>query len=450
MFLASLLGILILIANISRKLKPEEVFLFVWSVLILLANYGQNRFAYYYSVNASILAAYVGGLLLEKVKWSELDEKFKANVKSFADIPHSLKFFKIEQVLAVIAIFLVLIIPVYSAAMLYTGGSNDPSNEWFEACIWLRTNTPDPGMDYNAIYDAPQNGESFKYPDTAYGVMSWWDFGHFIETIGHRMPNANPFQAGIGGRRGSINETNQPGAATFFTAQSEEEANAVLEGVDPRPGKMGARYIMSSEFMASDYDNRRGIFGAMHEWTLDNAGYFQPYRIGNEYQLLPSTRYYNSMEVRLQFFDGDGFKHYRLVHETWADQTDEVTYKRIYNLFFEGNIPEVNTGFVKIFEYVKGANVTGTASPNEKVKISATIVTGQNRTFEYSQSTTSDSQGRYSIYSAVFDRWFDPRRDAVRYCTFKPIQTELWKHDQRSKSKGRSRVERRRNKSLKK
>jgi dolichyl-diphosphooligosaccharide--protein glycosyltransferase len=149
--------------------------------------------------------------------------------------------------------------------------------------------------------------------------------------------------------------------------------------------------------MASDYDNHRGIFGAMHEWTLDNAGYFQPYRIGNEYQLLPSTRYYNSMEARLQFFDGDGFKHYRLVHETWADQTDEVTYKRIYNLFFEGNIPEVNTGFVKIFEYVKGANVTGTASPNEAVKISATIITGQNRTFEYSQSTTSDSQGRYGF-----------------------------------------------------
>ena len=394
-FWASLFGILILIANISRKLKPEEVFLFVWSVLILFANYGQNRFAYYYSVNASILAAYVGGLLLEKVKWDELDEKLKSNVKSFADVPGSFKFFKIEQVLVVIAIFLVLIIPVYKAAMPYTGGSNDPPNEWFEACIWLRTNTPDPGMDYNAIYNAPQNGESFKYPDMAYGVMSWWDFGHYIETIGHRMPNANPFQAGIGGRRGSINETNQPGAATFFTAQSEEEANAVLKGIDPRPGKIGARYIMSSEFMASDSDNRRGIFSAMHEWTLDNEGYLQPYWTGDSYQYLPSTRYYNSMEVRLQFFDGDGFKHYRLVHETWADQTDEVTYKRIYNLFFEGNIQEVNTGFVKIFEYVKGANITGNASPNEKVNIKATILTGQNRTFEYSQSTSADSQGRY-------------------------------------------------------
>ena len=54
---------------------------------MLLAIYGQIRFAYYYSINVSILSAYVGGLLLEAVKWNELDEKFKSTVKSSADIP---------------------------------------------------------------------------------------------------------------------------------------------------------------------------------------------------------------------------------------------------------------------------------------------------------------------------------------------------------------------------
>ena len=57
----------------------------------------------------------------------------------------------------------------------------------------------------------------------------------------------------------------------------------------------------------------------------------------------------------------------------------------------------MDTGYVKIFEYVKGAKITGTASPNETVKISATILTGQGRTFDYSQSTTSDSEGRYEF-----------------------------------------------------
>lgn len=405
-FWASIMGMLVLIANIFRKPKTEEVLLFVWSALILLANAGQNRFAYYYAVNAAILAALVGGLLLEKVKWDELDDGFKANVKSFADIPKFLKSLVAEQtgtvliqVAAVLVILVVLILPVYGTAMRYTGGSNDPNNEWFEACTWLNKNTPDPGMDFNAIYKAPARvgTDVFNYPDTAYGVMSWWDYGHYIEAIGHRMPNANPFQAGIGGRRVSIDETNAPGAASYFTAQSEEEANKVLKAVDPRPDKMGARYIISSELMASVFDNQRGIFLAMPEWTLDKEGYFQSYWTGNGYQALPSTRYYNSMEVRLHYFDGNSFKHYRLVHETWADQTDEVNLKRIYNLFYEGNIPEVNTGFVKIFEYVNGANITGTAAPNEIIKISTEIVTGYNRTFEYSQSTTSDSQGRYEF-----------------------------------------------------
>ncbi|MDD4498012.1 MAG: oligosaccharyl transferase, archaeosortase A system-associated, partial [Methanosarcinaceae archaeon] len=62
-----------------------------------------------------------------------------------------------------------------------------------------------------------------------------------------------------------------------------------------------------------------------------------------------------------------------------------------------GDIPEVETGFVKIFEYVKGAKVTGTAGPNETVKISATIRTSQGRTFEYSQETTSDASGKYEF-----------------------------------------------------
>ena len=205
------------------------------------------------------------------------------------------------------------------------------------------------------------------------------------------MPNANPFQAGIGGRRVSLSEPNLPGAATFFMAQSEEEANKVLEAVDPSPNKAGARYIVSDEKMAT------GIFMAMPEWTLDTDGYFKSYWVGTGYRYLPSTRYYNSMEARLHILDGNGLKHYRMVHETRAAQTSEVGYKQVYNYLFDGNVPEVNTGYVKIFEYVKGANVTGTVSPNETVKLSTKIVTGQKRAFEYSQSTISDSKGSFEL-----------------------------------------------------
>jgi len=253
-------------------------------------------------------------------------------------------------------------------------------------------------MDYNAIYEVPEEGELFEYPDTAYGVMSWWDYGHWIETIGHRMPNANPFQAGIGGRRGSIEEENMPGASTFFTAPSEEEATAVLEAVHPDPDKAGARYIVSDIEMASLLHGKvNPKFSAMATWTLDDEGYYAQYQVGANSQILPTMRYYNSMESRLHFFDGNGLKQYRLVHESWAGQSDEAAYKQIYNLFYGGSIPETDTGYVKIFEYVKGAKITGTTSPNETVNINTIILTGQGRTFDYSQSTTSDSEGRYEF-----------------------------------------------------
>ncbi len=165
-FYASILGMVVLAVNLFRKPKSHEVLLFVWSIFILLSIYSQNRFAYYYSINVSLLSAYLGGLLLDKVKWSELDQKFKSTVKSPADLPNALKFIKVQQVLAVLAIVVFLIYPVYGSAMQQATGSNDPPGPWMEACTWLRSNTPDPGMDYNAIYEAPKNGELFKYPDT--------------------------------------------------------------------------------------------------------------------------------------------------------------------------------------------------------------------------------------------------------------------------------------------
>ncbi|HEY3362857.1 MAG TPA: oligosaccharyl transferase, archaeosortase A system-associated [Methanosarcina sp.] len=394
-FYASLLGMVILAVNLVRKPKPHEVLLLIWSLMIFLAIYGQNRFAYYYSINVSILSAYLGGLLLDKVNWNELDQKFKSTVKSPADIPSVYTFIKVQQVLAVLAIVIFLIYPAYGSAIQQAStGSNDPPGPWMEACIWLRSNTPDPGMNYNAIYDAPETGELFNYPATAYGVMSWWDYGHYIEAIGHRMPNANPFQAGIGGRRVSINETNQPGAATFFTAQSEKKASEVLEAIDPRPDKAGARYVISDAKMAVY------IFGSIATWTLDTDGYFQPYLTNSGYMSIPSTRYFNSMEARLHIFDGNGLKQYRMVYETEATETFkayELMYKQVYNFLFGGKILEVNTGYVKIFEYVKGANITGTASPNDTVKIDTIIRTNQGRTFDYSQSTTADSEGRYEF-----------------------------------------------------
>ncbi len=388
------LGILIYKA-FTQKNTPENTFLIVWTLMIIWAMLQQNRFAYYYSVNAAILSAWIGIKVLDLAGWKKLIDDIKS--KAF-----NAKSIKVMHILSAAFIILILIYPSYSLAMQQSQGTGGPNGYWIEATQWLRYNTPDPGLDYYESYEKPAVGESYQYPETAYGVMSWWDYGHWIEVIGRRIPNANPFQHGVGGRRNSIDEENQPGASTFFTAPSEEEATKVLEAIHPDPEKAGARYIVSDVEMAT------GKFYAMTAWTLDTDNYYIPVQTDVGYQNVPGPRYYDSMEARLHIFDASGLKQYRMVYESPIGSTQEPGYKNVYNVLYGGTLAEENTGYVKIFEYVEGATITGTAPVNETVVVSNTILTNQMRTFTYTQSTTSD--GTYSI--------------TVPYSTTGPIEAE--------------------------
>ncbi|MDK2831292.1 MAG: dolichyl-phosphooligosaccharide-protein glycotransferase, partial [Methanolobus sp.] len=349
----------------TQKNTPDKSFLMVWTLMIIWAMLQQNRFAYYYSVNAAILSAWIGIEILNIAGWKDIASSIRSKTFNAKNI-------KAMHILSAIFIILIMVYPSYSLAMQQSQGTGGPNGYWIEATQWLRYDTPDPGLDYYENYQKPATGESYNYPDTAYGVMSWWDYGHWIEVIGRRIPNANPFQQGVGGRRNSLEEENQPGASTFFTASSEEEATAVLEAINPDPNKAGARYIVSDVEMAT------GKFYAMAAWTLDTADYYvQVQTTNSEYVTVPGKRYFNSMEARLHIFDGNGLKQYRMVHESPSASTQETGYKNVYNVLFGGNLAEENTGYVKIFEYVKGATITGTAPANETVTITNTIQTNQ-------------------------------------------------------------------------
>lgn len=276
--------------------------------------------------------------------------------------------------------------------------SGGPGAQWYNSLEWMRHNTPDPAPDpavfsYYGPYVRPPLGEPYPYPDTAYGVMSWWDYGFWIETIGHRIPNANPFQAGIGG-----GEEQRPGAATFFTAESEAEANEIAD-------TLGVKYVVSDVQMAT------GKFHAIAAWDCDTGGYGEWLLIGGRNEWAPTMRYFNSMEGRLHIFDGVSLSHYRLVHESTAGGDSERYYKWVYNLqptlypdLFKNRhqdlpseIVESNTGFVKIFEYVPGAKITGTAPPNSTATLRIPILTNQGRTFEYVQTGAATPDGTFTL-----------------------------------------------------
>jgi len=392
-FFISIIAMFMLAYSVRKDKRPEELLVLIWTFTMLLAIYGQNRFAYYYAINVALLSGYFAARILDMVGWKKLEAAYHDKVHSVGELPHFLsKNVKLAHLLTIFMLLLLVAYPSYSLAMEQSQYASGANGYWLESLFWMRDNTPDPGIDFLQIYEAPESGERFNYPDTVYGVMSWWDYGHEIEAIARRLPNANPFQAGIGGRSASIDEENRPGAAPFFTAPSEEEATAVLEAIHPDPDKAAARYIISDVEMAT------GKFYAMTAWTMDTEGYYVPVQTDSGAQYVPGERYYNSMEARLHIFDGDGLQQYRLVHESPeapTGYTSETGYKNVYNVLYGGNLELTDTGYVKVFEYVEGATITGTAPAGETVTISNTIETNQGRSFTYSQSATSD--GAYSF-----------------------------------------------------
>lgn len=88
---------------------------------------------------------------------------------------------------------------------------------------------------------------------------------------------------------------------------------------------------------------------------------------------------------------------------------EEKRCKALYNMLYNGNLQVEDTGYVKIFEFVDGATITGKAPDGTEVKISNSIMTNQGRLFAYTQTATVEN-GTY--------------RFVVPYSTLGPIPDE--------------------------
>ncbi|MCG2728112.1 MAG: hypothetical protein L6244_05650 [Candidatus Methanoperedenaceae archaeon] len=192
------------------------------------------------------------------------------------------------------------------------------------------------------------------------------DYGHVITYWGHRIPNANPFQAGIGGGK-----DHAPGASTFLIAPTEDEANMVLDKLGVN-GKPGARYVVSNAYMAY------AILTIFADWDETNQGYYTRIQTSQGAQVVPAMKYYDTMEAKLHIFDTNGLRNYRLVHESTPNTytrggNEETQFKYVYNVLYGGNLQIENSGYAKIFEYVKGAKITGRAPPDTAITLANTI-----------------------------------------------------------------------------
>lgn len=393
-FFVAALGFVLLGWNIIKKVKPEEVLFLVWSLLILFACFGQNRFAYYYAVNVSLLCGFLSWKVIEYVKSIDKSKESKVKGKhNKKNLNHPNKRYNLIGVS--VLIFLVVVCPPLNTSLSTAKYSAKIPVDWYDTLIWMKENTPEMDLGYYDIYDSPSNRQNYNYSNSTYGVMSWWDYGHWITTISHRIPIANPFQQGA------------YEAAEYLIETDEAKANIMLDNLN-------VKYVII------DYP----MIDFMNAPTNPNPKYVMPIWAKK------SPNPLQTIEGRLYYFDGSEFsslgieslQRYRLVYESSTfvfpylvidSSTNQTLGWSAYHGSYEGIKNDINilhqgammrgqeplmvrapeffhpVGFVKVFEYVEGRIIRENATTNTSLTLCINITTNQGREFTYTQTQIS-------------------------------------------------------------
>ena len=220
-------------ATFLVEYDTEELYFVVWAVFIGSAAFTQTRFNYYLAVIVAVGSTYFLQVAFDAISLRSLDDL--RDVEGW-------------QAMAAIALVVVLIVPLVAMATpVWAAGANTgPGSvvQWDDSLQWMNDETPQLGelegadnpMELYGTYERPADGD-FDYPDGAYGVQSWWDYGHWITTRAERIPNANPFQQNAGE------------AADYLLAPSEEASREVLASQSDEGEN--TRYVMVDWQMAS-------------------------------------------------------------------------------------------------------------------------------------------------------------------------------------------------------
>jgi dolichyl-diphosphooligosaccharide--protein glycosyltransferase len=330
-FYLALISLAIIAYLVIREGTAEKTLLLIWSLVMLAATLGENRFGYYFAVNVAVLTAYLSWRALEfaglreapqgvEVEEDSRDRKIEKQgtktkrgkkAKSRKDkarkreqavsITRYLNARNVYVSLTLLVVFFLAFYPNIGLAIDRVKANTGVDNDWHESLIWLKDNTPDPfnnpGFCYE-LYQSPPSGGAYQYPESAYGVMSWWDYGYFITYIAHRIPNANPSQSGA------------PDAALFFTGQDEASGSQVLD-------RLSSKYVIIDSSMAI------GKFYAMAVWAGKSQSqffdvFYQSTQTGTlQPVMLYYPEYYQSMCARLYFFGGEEWVPQQVLAISW-------------------------------------------------------------------------------------------------------------------------------------
>ncbi|WP_254837591.1 oligosaccharyl transferase, archaeosortase A system-associated [Natronomonas marina] len=444
-FYTAMIGVLVVAvrAVFAQRPRAEQLLVATFTALMVIFTMTQLRFDYYLAIGVAAGNAYLVGQVFSFI---DLDD-VRADVT------------KVEpyQVLIVVAILFVVAGPLVATAapMRASDSATNPGEyeDWQGSLEWLSEETPDVG-EYGgsgprdlAYYGSYGPTDDFEYTDGEYGVMAWWDYGHYITYGGERIPVANPFQQ------------HADQAADFLLAGNETEANDIL-AEDSGEGE-GTRYVMVDYqlgYAGTTKYNAPTAFETRHGLNTSDLGLsVASPRALQRGQYVPlwgihTQRAYESMRVRLYQFHGsarepasfvsrfrrgpggipvppeDGapiqqfdspeqareaaqsdptaihggllgqpgervgaLEHYRLVHAS-----EQARPSPLYsNLRVQD--PPVESE-VKTFERVEGATIEGTGPANTEVEASVTMeIPTTDQTFTYRQFARTDDQGNFEM-----------------------------------------------------
>lgn len=212
--------------------------------------------------------------------------------------------------------------------------SSEPAitQDWVESLEWLKESTPQ-----TSYFEEP-----FQVPE--YGVMCWWDYGNWVVYIGERPAVANNFQTGV------------VEGSRFFLSEDEESALEILN-------ERRARYVITDLTMI--YGKLQAICSWLGE---DPSSYQMIYMKDGMLTVHNLERLNRTVLAGLHLDDCSYMGHFRLIHESRS---------------FTGPYGGKPAAMIKIFEYVPGAVIRGSAKDDRIVVAVLNLSSNLGRPFQY-------------------------------------------------------------------
>lgn len=297
----AVVGVLIALARqtISSDRRSELLFVVLWLAVVFSATYTQERFSYYLTAPMAVMAAYAIGAGMRYLKGTA--ESASTDVKPY-------------QIMAVATVLLIVTAPMVMISangqqqdiltQTSSGANPEPLGVmgWDSSLDWMDENTPEEGNYGGAgnelgYWDEFPKTNDFEYDNGSYGVLSWWDYGHWITHEGERIPVANPFQQSA------------TDAARFLLAQNESRAEEVIRTNMSEGADSETRYVMVDWKMAQANAQSGGKFFAPPSFVdgVSENDYYRKVlglspggeRYSTRYFTLNKQAYYETMVTRL-------------------------------------------------------------------------------------------------------------------------------------------------------